>query len=59
MHDDPTLDHVREVRHRISEQCAHDPKKLVEYYIQMQAKYTDRLLEQGQDKQPQATPAPA
>jgi hypothetical protein len=25
MHPDPTLDHVREVRHRISEQCAHDP----------------------------------
>ena len=59
MHDDPTLDHVREVRHRISQRCAHDPKKLVEYYIQLQAKYADRLLEQGQDKQPKATPAPA
>jgi hypothetical protein len=59
MHDDPTLDHVREVRHRISQQCAHDPKKLVEYYIQLQAKYADRLLGQSQDKQPKATPAPA
>ena len=59
MQDDPILDHVREVRHRISQRCAHDPKKLVEYYIQLQAKYADRLLEQGQDKQPKATPAPA
>jgi len=47
MQADPTLDHVREVRHRISEQCAHDPKKLVEYYIKLQAKYADRLLGQG------------
>lgn len=59
MQDDPTLDHVREVRHRISARCAHDPKKLVEYYIQLQSKYADRLLEPGQDKQPKAIPAPA
>ncbi len=59
MHDDPTLDHVREVRHRISQQCAHDPKKLVEYYIRLQAKYADRLLEQGHDKPPKATPTTA
>ena len=59
MHDDPTLDHVREVRHRISQQCAHDPKKLVEYYIELQAKYAERLLGQGLHKQPKATPAPA
>ena len=59
MQPDPTLDHVREVRHRISQRCTHDPKKLVEYYIQLQAQYADRLLEQGKDKQPQATPAPA
>ena len=59
MQPDPTLDHVREVRHRISQQYAHDPKKLVEYYIQLQAQYADRLLEPGKDKQPQATPTPA
>src|SRR5215813_10584151 len=34
-------------------------KKLIEYYIQLQAQYADRLLEPGKDKQPQATPAPA
>jgi hypothetical protein len=59
MHPDPTLDHVREVRHRISQRCAHDPQRLVEYYIQLQAQYADRLLEPGKAKQPQATPAPA
>ena len=31
MQPDPTLDQIREVRHRISQQCAHDPKKLVAY----------------------------
>lgn len=34
MKDDPTITRIREVRHSISEKCGHDPKKLVEYYIQ-------------------------
>ena len=33
MKDDPTIRRIREVRHRISEQCDHDPEKLVAYYI--------------------------
>jgi hypothetical protein len=59
MQDDPAMAHVREVRHRISQQNAHDPKKLVEYYIRLQEKYKDRLLEQVQSKKPEVTPAPA
>jgi len=42
---DPIIDEIREVRHRVSEQCGHDPKRLVEYYIQLQEEYKDRLLE--------------
>ncbi len=42
--DDPVIDEIREIRHRISERCQHDPTKLVEYYLQMQEKYQDRLL---------------
>ncbi len=42
---DPTIDRIRAVRHRISEQCGHDPKRLVEYYMKLQAeKYADRLV---------------
>jgi hypothetical protein len=59
MQDDPGIAHVREVRHHISQQHAHDPKRLVEYYIQLQEKYKDRLLEQIQSKKPEVAPAQA
>ncbi len=39
------LERVREARHRISEQFDHDPKRLVEYYIEQQQQYKDRLVE--------------
>jgi hypothetical protein len=59
MQDDPAIVHVREVRHRISQQHAHDPKKLVEYYIQLQEKHQDRLLEQVKSKKPEEAPTQA
>jgi hypothetical protein len=41
---DPTIERIREARHRISERCGHDPKRLVEYYMKLQEeKYADRL----------------
>jgi hypothetical protein len=41
----PIVDEIREVRHRISEEFGHDPKKLVEYYMKLQEeKYADRLV---------------
>jgi hypothetical protein len=33
---DPVIDELREVRHRISAMCDHDPHKLVAYYLQLQ-----------------------
>jgi hypothetical protein len=42
---DPIIDEIREVRHRISEQCAHDPARLVAYYIEFQVRYRNRLVE--------------
>jgi hypothetical protein len=44
MQDDPAITRIREVRHRISKQFDHDPKKLVEHYMRLQAQYGDRLL---------------
>jgi hypothetical protein len=42
---DPTIARIREARHRISEKCGHDPKRLVEYYMKLQEeKYADRLV---------------
>ena len=44
MYPDPALDEIREVRHRISEQFGHDPRKLIEYYMELQKEYADRLV---------------
>lgn len=46
MIDDPVIQRIREARHRISEKCDHDPQKLVDYYVELQKKYEDRLLKQ-------------
>ena len=59
MQDDPAIASVREVRHRISQQYGHDPKKLVEYYIQLQEKHKNRLLEEVQSKKPEVAPSQA
>jgi hypothetical protein len=44
MQDDPAITRIHEVRHRISKQFDHDPKKLVEHYMRLQAQYIDHLL---------------
>ena len=33
---DPVIDEIREIRHRISAMCDHDPAKLVAYFQQIQ-----------------------
>ena len=51
MQDDPAIARIREVRHRISKQFDHNPKRLVEYYMQLQERHKDRLLDlaRGED----------
>jgi hypothetical protein len=41
---DPVIDEIREVRHRISERFAHDPARLVAYYVELQERFRDRLI---------------
>lgn len=41
---DPVIDEIREIRHRISAMCDHDPAKLVAYFRQIQEQYRDRLI---------------
>jgi hypothetical protein len=41
---DPIIDEIRSVRHRISEQFGHDPKKLCEYYMKLQERHRHRLV---------------
>lgn len=49
MKDDPVIARIREVRHRISEACGHDPKRLVEYYLKRQGEHPERLLKDGSE----------
>lgn len=50
MNEDPVIQRVREARHKISAKCDHDPQKLVNYYIELQEKYKDRLLKSMGEK---------
>jgi hypothetical protein len=42
--DDPLLQEIREVRHRISENNQHDPQKLIKYYLELQEQYKKHSL---------------
>ena len=51
------ISRVRESRHRISERFDHDPKRLVAYYIEMQQRYRDRIVDsKKQEDHPEAAP---
>lgn len=41
---DPGLEEIRRVRHEISTEIGHDPKRLLEYYRKLEAEYADRLF---------------
>ncbi len=43
--DDPVIDEIREIRHRISARFDHDPERLVTFYIELQKQHQDRLIE--------------
>ena len=45
---DPVIDEIREVRRQISARFGHDPTRLVAYYIQLQERHKDRLIERPQ-----------
>jgi hypothetical protein len=44
MQEDQAIAEIREVRRRISEECDHDPRKLVTYYKELQLQHKERLL---------------
>jgi phosphatidylserine/phosphatidylglycerophosphate/cardiolipin synthase-like enzyme len=49
MKDDPVIARIRDARHRISEACGHDPNRLVEYYLRLQEKHPERLLQERRE----------
>ncbi len=52
MQEDQVISRIREVRRQISEECDHDPRKLVSYYKELQQKHKDRMFypEEHQDE---------
>jgi hypothetical protein len=47
---DPTIDAIREVRHRISVSVGHDARKLVEHYRKLQQRHSERVISRGAEK---------
>lgn len=41
---DPGLEEIRRVRHEISAEIGHDPKRLLDYYRELEAEYGERLV---------------
>ncbi len=56
MKDDPAIAKIREVRHRISAEHDHDPRKVVAYYIEMQKQYLELLVKSPADEEKQSQP---
>ena len=48
---DPTLDRIRQVRHEISAEFGHDPKRLIAYYANLEKDLPDRFLEERPEKE--------
>ena len=44
MKTDPTIKRIRDARHQISQECGHNPVKLIEYYMEFQKKFADRII---------------
>jgi hypothetical protein len=42
---DPVVDEIREIRHSISARFDHDPERLVAYYVELQKRYRERLVQ--------------
>jgi hypothetical protein len=46
---DSGIEWIREIRHKISEEHLHDPKQLVTYYLELQKKYKERVIENAEE----------
>lgn len=50
MKTESTIERIRRVRHEISEECDHDPKKLVAYFQKLQQSHRHRLVSSKNDQ---------
>jgi hypothetical protein len=50
--DDAPIDEIRELRKRISNRFENDPVKLLNHYIKLQERHSDRLIRLTTTKEP-------
>ena len=48
MKSDPTIDEIRRVRHEMSAEYGHDPRRMLEYFASIQDRVKDRLVDYGE-----------
>lgn len=51
MAEDEVISRIREARRQISEECEHNPRKLIDYYKQLQQEHKGRMLRAETDKE--------
>jgi hypothetical protein len=51
MQEDEAIAQIREVRRQISEECDHDPRKLITYYKDLQLRHKERLVKAEEGKE--------
>jgi hypothetical protein len=51
MQEDQAIAEIREVRRRISEECDHDPRKLIAYYKELQFRHKERLVRPAEGRE--------
>jgi len=51
MKHDPTLERIWETRRQIAKRFDYDPKKLGEYYMELQKRHQDRLVESPKNEE--------
>ncbi len=43
--DDPVVDEIRAIRHRISARFDHDPARMIAFYVELHERFGDRLID--------------
>jgi len=56
MKPDPIIDEIRRVRHELSAEIGHDPRRLPELYAAIQDECSDRLLDRAEQRAAKQTP---
>jgi hypothetical protein len=49
---DPVIDEIRQIRQSIAARVDHDPARLADYYMKLQERHRERLIDQPKAAEP-------